>query len=73
MKAMQLENFEAPDALCVCVETNESELQAGQIAVAIEVAAINPADPLIFEDRYPGPDALPGRVLNVMATDREPD
>lgn len=62
MQAIQLVRYGSPETTCECIEVKEPVPQAGQIAVAIKAAAINPADLLIFEDRYPGPDALPAFV-----------
>ncbi len=62
MQAIQLVRHGSPETTCECIEVAEPTPQAGQIAVAIKAAAINPADLLIFEDRYPGPELLPAFV-----------
>lgn len=63
MKAIQLIAHGTPAASCSCVEVSEpAPPAAGQIAVEIQAAAINPADLLIFEGRYPGPAELPAFV-----------
>ena len=63
MKQVQLVRYGAPETTCECIESEPlPSPAAGQINVAIRASAINPADLLIFEDRYPGPDSLPAFV-----------
>ncbi|MBX2881986.1 MAG: zinc-dependent alcohol dehydrogenase family protein [Granulosicoccus sp.] len=63
MKAIQLIAHGTPASSCSCVELPEPEApSAGQITIDIQAAAINPADLLIFEGRYPGPAELPANV-----------
>ena len=76
MKQIQLLRHGRPDEACACVEVEDvGAPEAGEVVVAIEAAAINPADLLSFEGRYPGPETLPapvgiegaGRVVEVGA------
>lgn len=63
MKAIQLVRHGEVSQSCECVTLDEpSEPSAGEVTVRIEAAAINPADLLIFENRYPGPESLPAFV-----------
>ena len=63
MKAIQLVRHGEPSTTCECIELAEPTAPAeGQVTVSIKAAAINPADLLIFEDRYPGPEELPAFV-----------
>lgn len=63
MKAIQLIAHGTPASSCSCVDVPDHAPPAkGEIAVDIQAAAINPADLLIFEGRYPGPDELPAFV-----------
>ena len=63
MKQIQLVRYGSPETTCECIDSASlPPPSAGQINVAIRASAINPADLLIFEDRYPGPDALPAFV-----------
>jgi NADPH:quinone reductase-like Zn-dependent oxidoreductase len=74
MKAIEYAEHGPAHEVCRCVEVDEPDAPGtGEISVAVEAAAINPADLLIIEGRYPGPDVLParqgiegaGRVLSV--------
>jgi len=63
MKAIQLIVHGTPASSCKCVEIPPPAKPAGgEATVKIVAAAINPADLLIFEGRYPGPDTLPAFV-----------
>ena len=63
MKRIQLVRYGSPETTCECIDTDPLPGPAsGHINVAIRASAINPADLLIFEDRYPGPDQLPAFV-----------
>jgi NADPH:quinone reductase-like Zn-dependent oxidoreductase len=63
MKQVQLVRYGSPETTCECIDSAPlPPPAAGQINVAIRASAINPADLLIFEDRYPGPDVLPAFV-----------
>jgi NADPH:quinone reductase-like Zn-dependent oxidoreductase len=63
MKQVQLVRYGSPETTCECIDSDPlPPPAAGQINVAIRASAINPADLLIFEDRYPGPDTLPAFV-----------
>jgi NADPH:quinone reductase-like Zn-dependent oxidoreductase len=66
-----------PDQVCRCVEVEDiGEPASDEVVVAIASSAINPADLLIMEGRYPGPEQLPapmgiegaGGVVEVGAT-----
>ena len=63
MKAIQLQRHARPDEACICVELEEpGEPDADEVLVEVQASAINPADLLIFEGRYPGPAELPAAV-----------
>ncbi len=63
MLAVQLQRHARPDLACAAVETADpGDPGPGEVVVAIRAAAINPADLLIFEGRYPGPEELPAFV-----------
>ena len=56
MKAIEFREYGAPHEVCHCVEVEDAPPPGpGEVTVAVEAAAINPADLLIFEGRYPGP------------------
>lgn len=60
MKAIFLQRHGRPEAACACLEVEAPGAPgAGEVLVEIEAAAINPADLLIAEGRYPGPETLP--------------
>ncbi len=76
MKAIQLLRHARPDEACACVEVDDVGAPGeGEVVVEIRASAINPADLLIMEGRYPGPEELPapmgiegtGRVTAVGA------
>ncbi len=63
MKAIELIDNGRPDQVCRCVEVADVGAPgANEAVVQIAASAINPADLLIFEGRYPGPDTFPARV-----------
>lgn len=63
MKVIQLQRYGSPETTCACIEIDDlKNPAAGEVHVRIMASAINPADLLIFEDRYPGPDKLPAFV-----------
>lgn len=60
MKAIQFESHGIPHEVCRCVEVEDvGAPDSGEVVVEIEASAINPADLLIVEGRYPGPAQLP--------------
>ena len=74
MKAIHLMRHGQPDAVCECVEVAEPGPPGEhEVLVEIRASAINPADLLMMEGRYPGPETLPapmgiegaGRVVQV--------
>ena len=76
MKAIHLLQHGRPDEACACVEVEDVGAPgAGEVVVEVRASAINPADLLIMEGRYPGPEELPapmgiegaGRVVAVGA------
>lgn len=63
MLAVQLQRHARPDLACASVEVPDPGApEPGEAVVAIRASAINPADLLIFEGRYPGPEELPAFV-----------
>ena len=63
MKQIQLLRHARPDEACACVEVEEVGAPGpDEVVVEIQAAAINPADLLTFEGRYPGPGELPAPV-----------
>lgn len=63
MKAVRLNGNGRPEEVCECVETEAPGAPGeGEVIVEIIASAINPADLLIFEGRYPGPDEFPAFV-----------
>lgn len=63
MKAIEFSHHGTPHEVCRCVEVDEPGAPgADEVVVEIEAAAINPADLLILEGRYPGPPTLPARL-----------
>ena len=57
MKAVEFQEYGPPHEVCHCVEVDDASApEPGEVTVAVEAAAINPADLLIFEGRYPGPN-----------------
>ncbi len=63
MKVIHLREHGRPDAACDCVEVDDVGAPADdEVVVEIQASAINPADLLIIEDRYPGPAELPACI-----------
>ncbi len=63
MKAIHLTEHGRPDLSCRCVEVEDVGAPGDdEVVVEIRAAAINPADLLIMEGRYPGPERLPAPV-----------
>ena len=63
MKRIQLVKYGSPETTCECTDVEPASAPGkGEITVSMRASAINPADLLIFEDRYPGPDTLPAFV-----------
>jgi len=63
VKAIQLVRHGLPEKACECIEVpTPKDPRAGELLVRIRASAINPADLLIFENRYPGPEQLPAFV-----------
>ncbi len=62
-KAVFLLGHGQPDQVCECrVVASPDAPGAGEVLVDIKASAINPADLLIIEGRYPGPETLPARI-----------
>lgn len=56
MKAVRFTAYGPPDQVCDCVEVEDcGPPGAGEVVVEIMASAINPADLLMIEGRYPGP------------------
>mgnify|MGYP005636600185 FL=1 len=56
MKAVQFTEYGKPDEVCDCVEVDDIGGPAdGEVIIEIMASAINPADLLMIEGRYPGP------------------
>ena len=63
MKAIHLLKHGRPDEACDCVEVEDVGVpSANEVVVEMRASAINPADLLIIEGRYPGPDVLPAQM-----------
>ncbi len=63
MKEIQLLRHARPDEACDCVEVADvGPPGAGEVVVEMKASAINPADLLIMEGRYPGPEELPAAM-----------
>jgi NADPH:quinone reductase-like Zn-dependent oxidoreductase len=63
MKAVHLQNIGRPDLVCKTVEVADvGPPGSGEVVVAIQASAINPADLLMFEALYPGPTDYPAPV-----------
>lgn len=57
IRAIQLQRHATPEVACACIDLPDvGEPGPGEVVVVVRAAAINPADLLIFEGRYPGPD-----------------
>ena len=62
-KAVFLLGHGQPDQVCECREVAAPGApDAGEVLVDIKASAINPADLLIIEGRYPGPETLPAQI-----------
>jgi len=56
MKAIEFTRYGRPHEVCHCIEVADPpDPNKSEITIAVEAAAINPADLLILEGRYPGP------------------
>ena len=63
MRQIVLTGHGRPDQVVRCENVDDPADPTGnEVTVAIRAAAINPADLLIFEGRYPGPTELPAPV-----------
>lgn len=63
MKAIEFASYGVPHEVCRCVDAADvGPPGAGEVVVEILASAINPADLLIVEGRYPGPETLPARL-----------
>ncbi len=63
MRRVELVRHDRPDRACELVDVPDpGDPGPGEVRVRIRAAAINPADLLIFEGRYPGPETLPAPV-----------
>lgn len=63
MKAIEFASYGVPHEVCRCVEVPDvGPPAADEVVVEIAASAINPADLLIVEARYPGPAELPARL-----------
>jgi NADPH:quinone reductase-like Zn-dependent oxidoreductase len=62
MKAIEYAEHGLPHQVCRCIDVDEPASPGpGEVMVSIEASAINPADLLVIEGRYPGPKQLPAR------------
>ena len=60
MKVVEFAGYGDPARVVDCVETAEPGMPTGdEVLVEVLAAPINPADVLILEGRYPGPENLP--------------
>ena len=63
MRQIVLTGHGRPDQVVRCIDVDEpAPPQGNDVTVTIRAAAINPADLLIFEGRYPGPTECPAPV-----------
>ena len=63
MQRIELQRHARPHLACKMVEVPDpGDPGPGEAVVTIRAGAINPADLLIFEGRYPGPEELPAPV-----------
>ncbi len=63
MKAIEFVRHGVPHEVCRCVDAGDiGPPGPREVVVALDASAINPADLLIIEGRYPGPAELPARV-----------
>ena len=59
MKVIQFNAYGPPDQVCECVEVDDVGAPGdGEVVVEIMASVINPADLLMIEGRYPGPDPV---------------
>ncbi len=62
MKAIEYTEHGVPHEVCTCVDVEEPGPPGpGEMVVSVLASAINPADLLTIEGRYPGPKTLPAR------------
>lgn len=60
MKQIEITGVGRPEDVCRAAEVDDvGEPASNEVVVAIKAAAINPADLLIMEGRYPGPTEFP--------------
>ena len=59
MRRVEFDRYGVPHQVCTLVEHPTPQPGPGEVLVRVEASAINPADLLIIEGRYPGPDTLP--------------
>ena len=63
MKRVQLTGIGRPEDVCRVTEVEDvGAPAANEVVVSIKAAAINPADLLIMEGRYPGPTSFPASL-----------
>jgi NADPH:quinone reductase-like Zn-dependent oxidoreductase len=63
MKAIEFASYGVPHEVGRCVDAADIKPpDSGEIVVDILASAVNPADLLIVEGRYPGPATLPARL-----------
>ena len=63
MKAIQMTGYGTPSEVCQCIEVDDvGEPGPGEVVIAIEAAAINPADLLIIEGKYATKPPLPAAL-----------
>ena len=69
MKIVRFTQYGPPDRVCECVEVADCGAPgAGEVVVEIMASAINPADLLMIEGRYPGP--VPPAPLGIEGAGR---
>ena len=69
MKIVQFTDYGPPDRVCDCVEVADCGAPgAGEVVVEVMASAINPADLLMIEGRYPGP--VPPASLGIEGAGR---
>ena len=63
MKAIEFSRYGTPHEVCACIEVDDFGVpEGGNIIVSVIACSINPADLLIIEGLYPGPESLPSRL-----------
>lgn len=63
MKAIQMTGYGTPSEVCQCIEVDDvGEPGPGEVVIAIEAAAINPADLLTIEGKYAYRPPLPAAL-----------